>query len=139
MGSSLLRRAMITVGGNRTALRAMYYPWRMFPCPVRRGVTALFIAGVLLAKKLLRVDGQNKVTPANLMGSLSFWGVPDIDLDRYRLTIDGAVAETRTLSIDELRSLPSCSSLVTGPILETSPSRRQRQRQSKEPACVQTS
>ncbi|MCH8224697.1 MAG: molybdopterin-dependent oxidoreductase [Chloroflexi bacterium] len=112
MGTNMIRKAMITVGGSRTALRAMYYPWRVMPYPIRRGATALFITLVLAAKRLFRVDGQNELTPATLMGSLSFWGVPEIDLNQYSLTIDGAVAQARTLSIDQLRAQPSCSRLV---------------------------
>jgi DMSO/TMAO reductase YedYZ molybdopterin-dependent catalytic subunit len=109
MPANLMRRAMITVSGSRTLLRAMYYPWRVLPYPLRRGATALFIVQVLAAKKLFRVDAQNDLTPTGLLGNLSFWGVPEIDLDQYTLTIDGAVAQARTLSLDEIRSLPAAS------------------------------
>ncbi len=109
MPANMMRRAMITVSGSRTLLRAMYYPWRVLPYPLRRGATALFIVLVLVAKKLFRVDAQNELTPTDLLGNLSFWGVPGIDPDQYTLIIDGAVAQARTLSLDENRALPAAS------------------------------
>ena len=109
MAANMIRKAMITVSGSRTALRAMYYPWRVLPYPLRRGATALFIVLVLASKKLFRVDAQNDLTPTDLLGSLSYWGVPEIDLDQYTLTIDGAVAQARTLSLDEIRAQPAAS------------------------------
>ena len=56
MARSSFRTLAITVSGNRTVMRIFYYPWRAFPYPLRRALSALFIKVVLLQKKLLRVD-----------------------------------------------------------------------------------
>ena len=101
------RKLIITVGGNRTLLRVLYYMWRAFPYSSRRWVTALFIKTVLLLKKVFRVDSQNDLTPINLLGYLSFWGVPKVDLSSYRLDVVGTVEEPKSLTFEQIKQLPS--------------------------------
>ena len=101
------RKLVITVGGNRTLLRVLYYMWRAFPYRSRRLVTALFIKTVLFLKKVFRVDSQNDLTPINLLGYLSFWGVPKVDLASYHLDVVGTVEEPKSLTFEQIKQLPS--------------------------------
>jgi len=112
MARSRFRTLAITVSGNRTVMRIFYYPWRAFPYPLRRALSALFIKAVLLQKKLMRVDSQNELTSTNQLLNLSFWGVPEIDLKDYRLHIEGTVARPMSFSFDEIRALPSVTRQV---------------------------
>jgi len=107
-----LRSLIIKTGTNRYSLRTLYYIWRILPYPVRKIGTALFIVNVLFQKKLFRIDEQNKLTPNNKLGILSFWGVPEIDLVDYRLLIEGAVTRPISLSFQEISSLPSVKQQV---------------------------
>ena len=107
-----LRSLIIRTGSNRYSLRTLYYMWRILPYPVRKIGTALFIINVLSQKKLFRVDQQNELTPENKLGILSFWGVPEIDLDEYRLLIEGAVTRPISLTFQEICSLPSVKQQV---------------------------
>ena len=75
--------------------------------PLRKVATALFIIAVLLQKKLFRVDRQNDLTPLHQLGALSFWGVPSIDRQDYRLRVEGAVANPASFSFDDLKAMPS--------------------------------
>lgn len=106
------RTVVVKAGGSRRGLRILYYIWRAFPYPLRRLVTALFIIHVLLVKKLLRVDHQNALTPLDKLGNLSFWGVPQLDLDIYCLEITGAVQHPVNLSFPELQALPAVTRQV---------------------------
>jgi len=100
------RRALIAVGENTTVLRAMALLWKAIPYKPRRGVTALFIKAVLLEKRLLKIDEQTEITPIKDLGSLAYWGIPQIDLDSFLLTIDGAVERPFSLSWPDLMALP---------------------------------
>ncbi len=100
------RKALIAVSGNATVLRGMAFLWKAIPYKARRGVTALFIKTVLFEKRLLKIDDQNEITPIKDLGSLAYWGVPEVDLDSFRLTIDGAVDRTLSLSWQDLMALP---------------------------------
>ena len=88
-----LRALIIKTGRNRRSLRSLYYIWRSMPYPLRKLATALFIITVLSQKKLFRVDRQNDLTPLHKLGTLSFWGVPPLDLKDYRLRLEGAVRQ----------------------------------------------
>lgn len=112
MAAGSFRTVVIKVGGSRRSLRILYYLWRGFPYPLRRVVTALFILGVLLLKKLLRVDRQNALTPPDKLVTLSFWGVPGMDLKAYRLDIGGAVEQPKSFSFEELSALPAVTRQV---------------------------
>ncbi|PKB71868.1 MAG: hypothetical protein BZY87_03275 [SAR202 cluster bacterium Io17-Chloro-G6] len=100
------RKALITVGGNTTVLRAMAFLWKSIPYKPRRGVTALFIKAVLFEKRLLKIDDQTEITPIKDLGSLAYWGIPQVDLDSFLLTIDGAVDRPLSLSWQDLMALP---------------------------------
>ena len=79
---------------------------------MRRIGTAIFILWVLLLKKLFRVDQQDTLTPIDQLGNLSFWGVPEVDIESYRLEITGAVEQPITLTLDDVKALPSVSHQV---------------------------
>jgi len=100
------RKALINFGGNTTLLRAMAFLWKAIPYHPRRGVTALFIKAVLLEKRLLKIDEQTEITPIKDLGSLAYWGIPQIDLDSFLLTVDGAVERPFSLSWPDLMALP---------------------------------
>lgn len=106
MLAGIYRKAVITVGGNAALLRGMAFLWRSLPYPLRRLVTAGFIRFTLWEKRLLGVDKQNELTPMNELGSLAYWGVPELDIERFRLTIDGAVECPLSLSFEELEAEP---------------------------------
>ena len=108
----IIRTALVKAGSNSWILRACYYPWRVLPYPLRRLATAGYILPSLGIKKLLRVDSQDALTPVDQLGTLSFWGVPEIALEDYRLVIDGEVERELSLSLEQLRSLPSITRQV---------------------------
>jgi DMSO/TMAO reductase YedYZ molybdopterin-dependent catalytic subunit len=112
MARNSFRTLVVKAGSNRRSLRILYYIWVAFPYPLRRVVTALFIIGVLLMKKLLRVDNQNALTPMGKLGTLSFWGVPEVDLEAYRLEVAGAVERPLSFSFAEIRAMPSVTRQV---------------------------
>ena len=101
------RKALITVGGNTTLLRAMAFLWKAIPYRPRRGVTFLFIKAVLFEKRLLKIDEQTEITPIKDLGTLAYWGIPQVVLDRFLLTVDGAVDRPLSLSWQDLMALPS--------------------------------
>ncbi|MFQ6028708.1 MAG: molybdopterin-dependent oxidoreductase, partial [Dehalococcoidia bacterium] len=101
------RTLVIMTGRNRGILRGLYYLWRSLPYPLRRVATALFIITVLQQKKLFRVDRQNSLTPLHQLGTLAFWGVPAMDLQDFRLRIEGAVTNPTSFTFDDLKSLPA--------------------------------
>ena len=101
------RSLIIKTGRSRRSLRGLYYIWRSMPYPLRKVGTALFIISVLGQKKLFRVDRQNDLTPLHKLGTLSFWGIPDIDLKDYRLRVAGAVTNPVSLSFADLKAMPS--------------------------------
>lgn len=100
------------LSGNRTILRTIYYMWVVFPYPIRKLLTAGGIAGILGMKKLFRVDHKNDPTPMDDLGNLSFWGVPEIDLDRYTLEVTGEVEKPLKLNFDDLTKMES----IEGPV-----------------------
>ncbi len=53
------------------------------------------------------------VTPAGLHYLLIHYDVPDVDPDRWRLDIGGAVTRPRSLTLDELRARPRVGHTVT--------------------------
>jgi sulfane dehydrogenase subunit SoxC len=53
------------------------------------------------------------VTPAGLHYLLVHYDIPDVDPVAYRLTIDGHVEQPLTLTLDDLRTLPSVTAEVT--------------------------
>ena len=112
MDRNVFRSLIIRVGSSRRGLRLFYYPWIVLPYPLRRIAAACFIVSVLLFKKLLRVERQNALTPMEKLGTLSFWGVPEVDLASYRLEVTGAVREPVSFSFDEIRALPWVSRQV---------------------------
>ncbi|MCH8939933.1 MAG: molybdopterin-dependent oxidoreductase [Chloroflexi bacterium] len=87
---------------NRFTLRGLYYVWIAMPYPLRKPVTAGVLLAILGYKWLTRVEHQNALTEPRHMGNLSFWGVPDIDLEAYRLQIDGEVTKEATLSYQDI-------------------------------------
>ena len=103
----IFRTALVRVGGNRWALRVCYYPWCALPYPLRRLVTAGYIRLSLWFKKVLKVDAQDALTAMDQLGSLSFWGVPELAAEDYRLVIEGEVEQALSLSLQQLQSLPA--------------------------------
>lgn len=107
MIARVYRKALINVSGNATVLRAMAFLWKAIPYKPRRGMTFLFIKTVLFEKWLLKIEEQTEITPIEDLGSLVYWGVPEVDLNSFVLTIDGAVEHQLSLSRQDLMVLPS--------------------------------
>ncbi len=97
-GESRTKRALLMTG---------YWALIVWPYPARRLLIAGYIAVVLWFKRLTRVESQNELTPLDEVGTLSFWGVPAVDLETYTLTVDGAVESPVLLSFDEVLALPA--------------------------------
>ena len=81
--SRTFRLVVVKIGSSRRGLRSLYSIWREFPYPLRKIGTALFILYTLGMKKLSKVDDNNALTPADELGHLSFWSVPDLDIVTY--------------------------------------------------------
>ena len=107
MLSTGFRKLVIRAGDSRRVLLALYYFWRAFPYPLRRLVTALFIMHVLAMKAVFRVEGQKALTPTSRLGSLAFWGIPQIDPATYLLRVDGDVDAPLALPLVDLSAMVS--------------------------------
>ena len=59
---------------------------------------------MLRLKRARGIHRRQRLTRADKLFSLSFWGVPRISPDDYTLTIDGKVSNPLTLSLEELQS-----------------------------------
>ena len=70
-------------------------------------MTFLFIKTVLFEKWLLKIEEQTEITPIEDLGSLAYWGAPEVDLNSLVLTKDGAVEHQLSLSWQDLMVLPS--------------------------------
>ena len=101
------------ISNSRLVLRIMYYTWVAFPYPIRKPLTAAFLIFVLTMKKLAGVNRNNKPTPQEDLGNLSFWGVPRIAPDNFILAVDGKVNRPLSLSLDDLRDYPVVDRQVT--------------------------
>ena len=84
----------------------MAFLWLAIPYRPRRLVTHLFIRFTLWEKRLLKVDQQDQLTPMKDLGSLAYWGVPDLDPKEFILRVEGAVARPVSLSLEQLQALP---------------------------------
>ena len=85
----------------------MAFFWLAIPYRPRRLVTHWFIRFTLWEKRLLKVDQQDELTPMKDLGSLAYWGVPDLDTVEFRLSVDGAVERPLSLSLEQLRAMPT--------------------------------
>ncbi len=92
---------------RRAPLVASYYAFIVLPYPLRRVAVAAYVQAVLWLKHWTGIETQSDLTPLDEIGTLSFWGVPDIDLTTYTLTVDGAVESPLLLRYGELLELPS--------------------------------
>ncbi len=85
----------------------MHLVWLAFPYPLRKPLTALGILVILGMKKITGVNRRIGITPEERLGSLSFWGVQEVDPDTYSLSIDGLVDDPQTFSLADLAAMPS--------------------------------
>jgi sulfane dehydrogenase subunit SoxC len=53
------------------------------------------------------------ITPVGMHYLLTHWDIPHVDVATWRLTIGGAVAKPLTLTLDDLKALPSVTGQVT--------------------------
>lgn len=102
-GDSLLKRVL---------LKASYYVFIVLPYPLRRLAVAGYVSVILALKRWLGVEAQDELTPLSEAGTLSFWGVPEVDLDTFTLTIDGAVEHPQQLRMTAVEQLPSVTRLI---------------------------
>lgn len=93
-------------------MRLFYYAFIVLPYPLRRVATAAFIIAVLAMKRLTAVEKRNELTALGEVGTLSFWGVPTVDVHSFTLTIDGQVDRPMVLRYDELLELPAVERAV---------------------------
>ncbi|MCH7584103.1 MAG: molybdopterin-dependent oxidoreductase [Acidobacteria bacterium] len=97
---------------KRAVLRTGHAIYMAVPPPLRRHVASGYIGVTLLLKRVLRVEEQTELTPLADAGTLSFWGVPKVDIATFSLTVEGAVERPRSFDYDELMALPSVDQLV---------------------------
>ncbi|MEE9198809.1 MAG: molybdopterin-dependent oxidoreductase [Dehalococcoidia bacterium] len=100
MGATF-RRVM----NSRPALKIVYGVWIAFPYPIRRPLTSLGILLVLLVRRAARADRWTEPTTEAELGNLSFWGVPEIDLGGYRVTMEGLVEQPAVLTFEEISAM----------------------------------
>ena len=105
--SMAVERAIIRVTTNRRYLRLMYLMWVAFPYPLRKPLTALVILSVLAMKKVMGVNRRNTLTLPKQLGSLSFWGVPQVSVAEYVLKVEGLVDHPRGFTFSEILALPA--------------------------------
>jgi DMSO/TMAO reductase YedYZ molybdopterin-dependent catalytic subunit len=68
---------------------------------------------------ILKGDGgKASVTPTDKMRVRTAEGQPDIDLEKYRLSVEGLVEEPLSLSFDEVKALPAEELYVELPCVE---------------------
>ena len=53
-------------------------------------------------KKLFRVNKNTAMMPTENLGNLSFWGVPEVNLDEYTLIVGGEVERPLRLTFEDL-------------------------------------
>ena len=97
---------------KRKTLRFMYYVFIILPYPLRRVGAAAYILQALAFKRLLGVERQEELTPLDEVGTLSFWGVPEVDAHSSTLVIDGEVDCVLELRYDLLLELPAVERTV---------------------------
>ncbi len=97
---------------KRATLKVSYYAFIVLPYPLRRVATAAFIIVVLAIKRLTGVEKRNELTPLDDVGTLSFWGVPEVDVHSFTLTIDGEVDHPVVLRYDQVLELPAVDRTV---------------------------
>ena len=93
-------------------LRTAHAIYMAVPPPLRRHVASVYIGFTLALKRVFRVEEQTQLTPLEDVGTLSFWGVPEVDIATFSLSVEGAVEHPRTFDHEELIALPSVDELV---------------------------
>lgn len=97
---------------KRGIVRTGHAIYMAVPPPLRRHVAAGYIRATLFLKRILRVEEQTELTPLADAGTLSFWGVPEVDVATFSLSVEGAVERPRSFDHEELMALPSVDELV---------------------------
>ena len=92
---------------RRVLLLLEYYAFIVLPYPLRRVMVAGYVFVMLRFKRWFGVEEQHELTPLDEVGTLSFWGVPDVNLETYTLTIDGAVEAPTMMGLDDVLEMPS--------------------------------
>ena len=92
---------------NRHLLRLAYYPWVVLPRRPRRAVSIAGVWWLQVFKRARGIHRRSEPTPPSKMFSLSFWGVPQVDVTTYTLTVDGAVERSTTLTLAEIPRPPA--------------------------------
>ena len=105
--ASAAERTIIRMITSRVFLRVMYHLWVMFPYPLRKPLTGFVIMATLATKAVTGVNRRRGLTPPRQLGSLSFWGIPQISLDEYELVVMGLVATPGNYTFEELQTLPA--------------------------------
>ncbi len=90
---------------SRRFVRSVFRVWITFPYPLRKPLTAFGILSILALKKATGVNRRTGLTPESRLGTLSFWGVPEVDAESYSLTVDGLVDAPRSFSLADLLAI----------------------------------
>ena len=83
------------------------------PFPMRRVLTTWGVWWLQLIRRVRNVDSRHTLTPPKDMFELSFWGVPSVNIQDYRLVIDGHVQNAMSISMNELLGFGSVERQVT--------------------------
>lgn len=92
---------------SRLFTRVVYWLWIFFPYFLRKPLTALGLLWILGMKKVFRVNQRDEMTPTEKLGNLSFWGVPEVDLDDYRLRVGGLCDNELELDFEAILARPA--------------------------------
>ena len=92
---------------NRHLLRLVYYPWIVLPRRPRRAATIAGVWGLQVFKRARGIHRRWEPTSPSKLFSLSFWGVPRVNVATYTLTVDGSVERPATFTLAEIQDLPA--------------------------------
>ncbi len=101
MGETLELTNAIVRAESLGLLHSMYLA---LPYPLRRVVTVLGLMAALLLKPWINRN-RPIPTPRDRLYTLSFWGVPPVDDNQFRLRVHGKVGKSLTLSLPDLEEL----------------------------------
>src|SRR5216117_1693287 len=103
---SLTRRDMLRGSAALAALAMAQTPLSLFGLeePVADDAVVPFLDVQPKGKMLYWQDLSSWITPNDQLYSVSHYGVPEVDLNRWQLEISGLVKKPRTISLAEIKA-----------------------------------
>src|ERR1051326_3647822 len=106
MNPSITRRDMIRGSVAFAALAFAQVPWSVFGLdePGAEGAVVPFLDVQPKGRMLYWQDLDRWITPNDQLYAVSHYGVPEVDLGRWSLEINGLAGKPRVLSLGEIKS-----------------------------------